>query len=107
VKDPQRAKRLIGETAQLEFKLMDEDNPLIGQLPLNVSLNEEEKIVKEFQAKLRKRTKSCLREWSTKKRSGLKKALSGQETGGPDRRSLTDARVAIGQFNEPYVSITF
>jgi hypothetical protein len=33
---------LIGETAQLEFKLLDEDNPLAAQLPFSVPLSEGE-----------------------------------------------------------------
>jgi preprotein translocase subunit SecD len=108
VKDPQRAKRLIGETAQLEFKLLNEDSPLIGQLPLNVVPSEEENIVKEFQSKLPEGDEI------------LFEKVVNKETGRVTRRPyvvkkravltgdlLTDARVAIGQFNEPYVSITF
>jgi len=108
VKDPQRAKRLIGETAQLEFKLLDEDNPLVGQLPLNVPPGEEENIVKEFQSKLPEGDE-ILFERAVNKETGrvTKRPYLVKKRAVLTGDLLTDARVAIGQFNEPYVSITF
>jgi preprotein translocase subunit SecD len=108
VKDPQRAKRLIGETAQLEFKLLDDDTPVAAQLPFNVPPGQEESIVKEFQPKVpegdeilfervvnKETGQVTKRPYIVKKRAVLTGDL------------LTDARVSISQFNEPYVSITF
>lgn len=37
-KDPERAKQLIGATAQLEFKIVDDENPTSGNLLLDATL---------------------------------------------------------------------
>jgi preprotein translocase subunit SecD len=108
VKDPQRAKRLIGETAQLEFKLLDEESPLAGQMPFSIPSSEEENFLKGFESKLpeadeilfakevnKETGRVTKRPYLVKKRAALTGDL------------LTDARVAIGEFNDPYVSITF
>jgi preprotein translocase subunit SecD len=108
VKDPQRAKRLIGETAQLEFKLLDEDSPLAGQLPFSVSPGEEENFLKELGPKLPP-TDEILFERVVNKETGrvTKRPFLVKKRAVLTGDLLTDARVAIGQFNEPYVSITF
>ncbi len=93
VKDPQRAKDLIGRTAQLEFKLVDEENDL--QAALNGNIPPGREIL--YEVRTDPRTKR-----TTKVPLLLKKrpVLTG------DR--LTDARVQINsRFNEPYVSIKF
>jgi len=93
VDDPKRAINLIGKTALLEFKLVDETADLKkaeeGVLPPNRELAYEIKVDKETGRK-------------TKVPFVLEKraVLTG--------RYLTDARVQIdNQFNEPYVSISF
>lgn len=92
VKDPQRAKELIGRTAQLEFKLVDEDNDIQAALKGNLPPGREILYEVRTDAKTRRTTKVPL---LLKKRAVL--------TG--DR--LTDARVQIdSRFNEPYVSIS-
>lgn len=108
IKDPQRAIELIGKTALLEFKLLDEQNPLAGQLPPRIDADQEEKFMTEYKGKvpegdqilferiLDKETgKVSKRPYLVKKQAALAGDL------------LTDARVSIGQFNDPYVSITF
>jgi preprotein translocase subunit SecD len=108
VKDPKRAKDLIKETALLEFKLLDEDNQLKLDLPARVPKDKEADVVKQAEAKLPEGDQ-ILFERGVEKETGreyripyvVKKRvmLTGDV--------LSDARVAIGQFNDPYVSITF
>ncbi|MCD6319219.1 MAG: protein translocase subunit SecD [Candidatus Desulfofervidaceae bacterium] len=93
VKDPQRAINIIGKTARLEFKLVDDEHSLQEALKGNIPPGDEilygiqEDPVTHRQVKvpylLQKRT-----------------LLTGDY--------IADARVLIDpQFNEPYVSITF
>ncbi len=93
VDDPKRAINLIGKTALLEFKLVDETAELKkaeeGNLPPNRELAYEIKVDKNTGRKTKQ-------PFVLEKRAVL--------TGG----YLTDARVQIdNQFNEPYVSISF
>jgi preprotein translocase subunit SecD len=93
IKDTQRAKDLIGKTALLEFKLVDDTQSLDGALKGNVPPGREilYKIDEDPQTQRTSKTPFLL-----KKRTLLTGAY------------LTDARVAIdSQFNEPYVSINF
>jgi preprotein translocase subunit SecD len=108
IKDPKRAKDLIKETALLEFKMLDEDNQLKLDLPARVPKDKEADVVKQAEAKLPEGDQ-ILFERVVEKETGreyripyvVKKRvmLTGDV--------LSDARVAIGQFNDPYVSITF
>src|SRR5574341_22699 len=108
VKDPKRAKDLIKETALLEVKLVDEDNQLKVDLAARVPKDKEADVVKQAEAKLPEGDQ-ILFERGVEKDTGreyripyvVKKRvmLTGDV--------LSDARVAIGQFNDPYVSITF
>ncbi|MFQ5900797.1 MAG: protein translocase subunit SecD, partial [Thermodesulfobacteriota bacterium] len=93
LKDPKRAIELIGKTAVLEFKLVDDEQSLKDALAGNMpkgseivykkSVNKETGEVSMIPFLLRKET-----------------LLTGD--------LLTDAKVSIDQqFNEPYVSITF
>lgn len=108
IKEPGRAKELIGKTAILEFKLLDEESPLINQLPSLIPSGDEEKITNEFKDKIpdgdeilfdrivnAETGKISKRPYLVKKRTMVSGDL------------LTDARVSIGQFNESFVSITF
>ena len=93
IKDTQRAKDLIGKTALLEFKLVDDAQSLDGALRGNVPPGREilYKIDEDPETQRTSKTPYLL-----KKRTLLTGAY------------LTDARVAIdSQFNEPYVSINF
>ncbi len=93
IKDTKRAKDLIGKTALLEFKLVDETHDLDGALKGNVPPGSEVLFgVKEDPA-----TKRIYKTpYLLKKRTLLTGA------------NLTDAKVQIdSQFNEPYVSIDF
>ncbi|MBF0614403.1 MAG: protein translocase subunit SecD [Magnetococcales bacterium] len=90
--DPARAKTLIGRTARLEFKLVDEKGDLAaalaGNIPPDDQLLYEERGGKKGQPVTRQPL-------LLKKRTNLTGDL------------LTDARVNFDQFGEPLVSITF
>ncbi|MGM0454127.1 MAG: protein translocase subunit SecD [Thermodesulfobacteriota bacterium] len=90
VSDTRRAKELIGRTAQLEFKLLDEDHSLAqaedGDVPPG----------SEILPGSREAAEGERQRYLVKKQNLLTGAY------------LDDARVQIGQqFNEPYVTIDF
>ena len=93
IKDTQRAKDLIGKTALLEFKLVDDANDINAALSGSVPATSE--VLYEVKTdKATNRTQKI--PFLVKKRTSLTGAY------------LTDARVQIdSQYNEPYVSITF
>jgi len=93
IKDPARALQLIGKTARLEFRLVDEehnaDEALKGRVPEGSELL--------YERKVHKQTGEITRLPFLLKRQVL---LTGD--------ALTNAEVRIGsQFNEPYVSLDF
>ncbi|MCI0427239.1 MAG: protein translocase subunit SecD [Nitrospiraceae bacterium] len=108
VKEPKRARDLIKETALLEFKMLDEDNQPKLDLPARIPKDKEADVLKQVEGKLPEGDQ-ILFERAVEKDSGreyripylIKKRvmLTGDV--------LSDARVSIGQFNDPYVSITF
>ncbi len=90
--DPGRAKTLIGRTARLEFKMVDEKGDLsaalAGKIPTGDQLLYEERETIKGQKPVR-------HPLLLKKRTSLAGDL------------LTDARVNFDQYGEPLVSITF
>lgn len=93
IKDSKRAIALIGKTALLEFKLVDEENSLEEALKGNIPPGDEVlyQVSVDPDTGHERKTPYLL-----KKRA----ALTGEY--------LTDARVQIdNRFNEPYVSISF
>ena len=107
IKDPQRAKALIQETALLEFKMLDESKVAL-EFPAQVEKGEEDKVRKEFEERIPKDSEILFGQ--TKATEGgqvylipylVKKeaALTGDV--------LQDARVTIGDFNEPIPALTF
>ena len=108
VRDPKRAKDLIKETAMLEFKMLDEENQMKLDLPARIPKDREAEVVKQAESKLPEGSQ-VLFERAVERDTGreyripylVKKRvmLTGDV--------LSDARVSIGQFNDPYVSITF
>jgi preprotein translocase subunit SecD len=108
VKEPKRARDLIKETALLEFKMLDEDNQTKLDLPARIPKDKEEEVLKQAEAKLpagdqilfeRVVDKDTGREYRIPYLVKKRVMLTGDV--------LSDARVSIGQFNDPYVSITF
>ena len=93
IKDAQRAKDLIGKTALLEFKLVDDSQSLDSALKGSVPPGREILYRIDVDPKTQRTTKTP---FLLKSRTLLTGAY------------LTDARVQIdNQFNEPYVSINF
>jgi preprotein translocase subunit SecD len=93
IKDPERAKRLIGQTALLEFKLVDERNSVEDALTGRVPPGSEilyHPVINRKTRKVERRTPFLL-----KRRT----VLTGN--------SLVDARVEFGQFSQPQVSVRF
>ncbi|MCS6897905.1 MAG: protein translocase subunit SecD [Nitrospira sp.] len=108
IKEPKRAKDLIKETALLEFKMLDEDNQMKLELPARIPKDMEEEILRQFKDKIpegdeilfeRAIDKETGREYRIPYLVKKRVMLTGDV--------LNDARVSIGQFNDPYVSITF
>lgn len=108
VKEPKRAKDLIKETALLEFKMLDEDNQMKMDFPARVPKEKEAEVLQQFAAKVpegdeilfeRVMDKDTGREYRLPYLVKKRVMLTGDV--------LSDARVSIGQFNDPYVSITF
>jgi preprotein translocase subunit SecD len=93
IKDTQRAKELIGRTALLEFKLLDETHDLNAALKGDVPAGSE--ILYEYKEDPTTHRTSKI-PFLVKKRAAMTGAY------------LTDAKVQIdSQYNEPYVSLTF
>jgi preprotein translocase subunit SecD len=93
IKDPKRAIELIGRTALLEFKLVDEENSLEEALKGNIPPGTE--ILYDVSADPKTGRQGKI-PYLLKRRS----LLTGEY--------LTDARVQIdSQYNEPYVSLSF
>jgi preprotein translocase subunit SecD len=93
IKEPERAMELIGKTALLEFKLVDEENSLEEALKGNVPPGRE---ILYQTGEGEQGPKDRKIPYLLHKRT----PLTGED--------LTDARVQIDtQYNEPYVSLTF
>ncbi len=93
IKDTQRAKDLIGKTALLEFKLLDETFPVEDALKGSLPPGTEILYQTQTDPKTQRTTKTP---YLIKKRSLLTGAY------------LTEARVEIdSQYSEPYVSLSF
>ena len=94
VKETERAKALIGKTALLEFKLVDEENDVNAALKGSIPANDE--ILYQYELDPQTGQRIGQVPYLLKKRT----LLTGAQ--------LTDARVQIdSQYNEPYVSISF
>lgn len=114
IKDPERALKLIGQTAQLEFKLLDEESRLdlkrlidealaAGKLPEGYSTEEMNRVLKDvippgdeilIEKELDRQT-GIIR--STPMLLKSKVLMTGD--------MIKDARVDFAQFNESYVSL--
>ena len=109
IKDPKRAIEIIGKTAQLEFKIVDDTAPVAAEIPASIKPGEEESLLTKFAGKLSPDDEI------------LFEKITNRETGEVTKRPillkketlmtgdlLTEAKVTIDQrFNEPYVSLTF
>jgi preprotein translocase subunit SecD len=109
VKDPKRAVDIIGRTAQLEFKLVDDEASVAAELPQSVSPGEEESLLTQFAEKIPEGDEILFEKKVNKETGVVKKIpllLKKQAVITGDL--LSEARVNIDtRFNEPYVSISF
>jgi len=109
VKDPKRAIDLIGKTAQLEFKLVNDDTNVAAELPQSIAPGEEEELLKQFAERIPEDTEILFEKRVNKETGAVRKiplllkkqaALTGD--------LLSDAKVNIdSRFSEPYVSLSF
>jgi preprotein translocase subunit SecD len=109
VKDPKRAVDIIGKTAILEFKIVNDESPLAAELPAVVLPNEEQLVLDKVQGKLPADSEIRFQRIVNKETGVVTKRpyLLRKETL-MTGDLLTEARLAIDQrFNEPYVSIVF
>lgn len=109
VKDPKRAVDIIGKTAILEFKIVNDESPLAAELPAVVLPNEEQLVLDKVQGKLPADSEIRFQRIVNKETVVVTKRpyLLRKETL-MTGDLLTEARLAIDQrFNEPYVSIVF
>ncbi len=108
VSEPERAIELIGKTAQLEFKLLNETSAILSQFPSRLDPDAAEQFFTEFKEKIDPEDEILFERIVHKETGDITKTpylVKKQAVLAGDL--LTDARVSFGEFNEPYVSITF
>ncbi len=109
IKDPKRAIDLIGKTAQLEFKIVDDEAPVAAELPQSIIPGEEELLLKQFAGKIPEGDEILFEKKINRETGAVRKIpllLKKQAVLTGDL--LSDAKVNIDtRFNEPYVSISF
>jgi preprotein translocase subunit SecD len=109
VKDPQRARDLIGRTALLEFKIVNDDSPIASQLPSSIVPGDEEKILSQFADKVPEDSQILFEKKVNKETGAVTKfpILLRKETM-LTGALLSEAKVTLdSQFSTPHVSITF
>lgn len=110
IKDPKRAIEIIGKTAQLEFKLVDDSSPVASEIPATIEPGEEENLLKKFAEKIPAENEILFERKVNRETGAVRKipillkkqaALTGD--------LLKEAKVNIdsSRFGEPYVSISF
>jgi len=110
IKDPKRAIEIIGKTAQLEFKLVDDASPVAAEIPASIEPGEEENLLKKFAEKLPADDELLFEKRVNRETGAVRKipilvkkqaALTGD--------LLKEARVNIdsSRAGYPYVSISF
>jgi preprotein translocase subunit SecD len=108
IKDPQHAISLIGKTALLEFKLVDDQNPLQRELPPSVSVSEAESLAAEFAERLGAENEILFeRRVDVDTRAVTLFPLVLKRRALITGDLLSSASTAYDEFNQPYVSITF
>jgi preprotein translocase subunit SecD len=109
VKDPKRAIDLIGKTAQLEFKIVDDDAKMAAELPQSVAPGEEEVVLQQFAGKIPEDTDILFEKKVNRETGAVRKIpLLIKKQASLTGELLSDAKVNLdSRFNEPYVSISF
>lgn len=108
IDEPERALELIGKTALLEFKLVNESSPLLRDFPGRIDDDKIETFLNDFKDRL-DADHEILFERNVNAETGevTKNPYLIKKTAALGGDVLADARVSIGEFNAPYVSITF
>jgi preprotein translocase subunit SecD len=109
VKDANRAIELVGKTAILEFKLLDDENALAAELPGSITAGGEEELFRKYAEKLPE-DDEILFEKVEDEKTGIvyKKVYLVKKQTLMTGEFLTEARVNIDQsYNEPYTGISF
>ncbi len=108
VKDPDRARALIKKTAILEFKMLDEESLVANDLPSGIPKGKVEEVLKDIMDRIPEGDEILFEKFTDEE--------SGRETWTPyliKKRvmlagdMLADAKVNIGEFNDPYVAVDF
>lgn len=109
IKDPKRAIDIIGKTAQLEFKIVDDAAPVAAEIPASVNAGEEDAMLQKFAGKIPAEDELLFEKVVNRETGEVSKKpvlLKKQTLMTGDL--LTEAKVNIDQrYNEPYVSMTF
>ena len=109
VKDPKRAIDLIGKTAQLEFKMVDDDAKVAAELPQSVAPGEEEAVLQQFAGRIPEDTDILFEKKVNNETGAVRKIpLLVKKQASLTGELLSDAKVNLdSKYNEPYVSISF
>ncbi len=109
VKDPKRAIELVGKTAVLEFKLVNDESPIAAELPNSILPNEEQALIEKFKGKIGNNNEILFQRFVNKETGTVTKIPFLLKKGSLlTGDTLSEAKVNIDQrFNEPYVSIAF
>ena len=108
VKDPQRAKALIQDTALLEFKMVDEENAPKLALPIQVEQVQEEAVRAQFASQVPDGSEILFEPIADEAGPSLySRPRLVLKTASLTGDVLQDARVSLGDFSEPLVSLTF
>ncbi|MBI5632966.1 MAG: protein translocase subunit SecD [Nitrospirae bacterium] len=109
VKDPRRAIDLIGKTALLEFKIVNDDSPVASQLPSSITPGDEEKILGQFADKVPADSQILFEKKVNKETGAVTKfPILVRKDAMLTGALLSEAKVTLDtQFSTPYVSITF
>jgi preprotein translocase subunit SecD len=109
VKDPKRAIDLIGKTAQLEFKIVDDEAKTAAELPQSIAPGEEENLIRQFSGKIPEDTEILFEKRVNKETGVVRKIpLLVKKQAALTGDLLSDAKVNIdSRFSEPYVSVSF
>ncbi|RMH36972.1 MAG: protein translocase subunit SecD [Nitrospirae bacterium] len=107
IKDPERAKQLIKKTALLEFKLLDETSEIRLELPAQIERRKEDELRKQFEGRLPEGTEILFEHVETEDGRAYSIPYLVKSDAALTGDVLQDARVTIGEFNEPIVALTF
>jgi len=107
ISDADRAIELIGKTALLEFKIINESSALLSEFPGRIKAGEEEAFRNKFKDRLENNEQILFERIVGEEGDVFKAPYLVEGAAALAGDLLTDARVSFGEFNDPYVSITF